>query len=213
MTLLKIYKLQMALLATLMLTFGSAIAQERDSSIALEKGAPVSKPSLHLKPTASDLLGMIKQLSELPLEDLQDAERTIAISRLPFREEVERNGRNGIARFFSLRELGTPIALGTYWYRKPVMAERKQVYFHFWIDTKQFCLGRFDITDALGNIWLTGFRNDRMPGAVPREISAYEHNFGQMTYLFEGDRLINFSFNVDQPHCVANFSFNLGKDK
>ena len=204
----KTYKhLQTALLATLTLLLSCASAQQPDAS---ESRASVPQPSLHLKPTASALLEMIKQLSTLPLEDLQDAEKTIAISRLPFREIVERNGIHGIPRFFSLEELGSPIALGTYWYRKPVIAERKQVYLHFWIDTKHFCLTRLDITDALGNIWLTGFRGDRMPGAVPRVISATEPNFGQMTYLFKDGRLTDFSFNVDQPYCVANFSFNLG---
>lgn len=206
-------QLQTALIAVLIFGCAGASAREPNASIASENTSSAIQPPLHLQPTSSALLEMIKKLAELPLEDLQNAEKTIAISQLPFREIVERNGQHGVERFFNLTELGAPIRFGTYWYRKPLLPDRAHVYFSVSLDSTQFCLNRYHIEYVFGNVWLTGFRNDRMPGAIPRIINLEEHHFGAMTYLLKDGRLLNFGFNLNQSDCVANFSLNLGKDK
>lgn len=175
--------------------------------------SPTHVRPLHEAPSATALLAMIKQLTELPPDDLLNAEKVIALSQLPFREEVERRGQHGIARSFDLSEFGKPIPSGTYWYRSPIRPDRTRAYLHLRIDKNLFCLTRADVEMVFGNVWLTGFRNDRMPGANPQQRRPDEHHFGLMSYRFLEDRVVNFSFNVNQPDCITNFSLNEGKEK
>jgi hypothetical protein len=170
-------------------------------------------PMLHKAPTEAQLLAMIKSIVELPLNDLQNAEKVIGLSRLPFFEEIERNGKNGVARSFSVHERGAAIASATYWYRMPIQPDRTAVYYSFQIDQNQVCVTRTSVAKMFGNIWLTGFRNDVMPGAVARLIKSDEHHFGLMRYTPTNERSNSFMFNLNQPECVSSFSLNEGRDK
>lgn len=175
--------------------------------------SPARIKPLHEAPKATALLAMIKQLTELPTDDMLNAEKVIALSQLPFREMAERRGQHGITRFFDLSAHGKAIAGGTYWYRSPADPNRTRAYFHLRIDKSLFCLTRPDVEAVFGDVWLTGFRNDVMPGAVPQRRDPKEHHFGRMRYLFLEDRAVGFSFNVNEPYCVTNISLNEGKEK